>query len=237
MDEAAPDRTPSRQQAYLARFKRTQERVDTHHPVPRVGDEGVAFDPLVEGNSLRLQPMEPRFAHKFAVSEEDGNPIDAKDREEALHQGDPLGRVGIAGLVQNAPENRHGDAAIGNTEHQKVDVYLAKLPVGAIQRQPSRTITDRDQAHQQSRQVVQVNLKRAEETLQTLVVRIYLGLTPETGGQFSQVDAAHLEQGQQKLRQKADPRTMPRQMFGQHRFEFVDGVVGGSLHWSTYKNI
>lgn len=164
VDEAAPDRTPPRQQVGLAGLERAQKRVNPHHPVPMVGDEGVAFDPLVEGNSLRLQPMEPRFAHEFAVGQQDGDPLRAKDREEALHQSLSLGRVGVARLVEDAPEDRHGDAAIGNTEHQKIEVYPAKLPVGAIHRQPPRAIPDRDQTHQQSRPVVKVDLERAKES-------------------------------------------------------------------------
>ena len=212
-----------------------QERVDTHDPVPVVGDEGVAFDPLVEGNPSRLQPTEPRLAHEFAVGQQDGDPLRAEDREEALHQGLALGGVGVARLARDAPEHRHGDAATGDPQHQEIDVHLAELPVGAIHRQPPRAIADRDQAHQQPRPIVRVDLERAEEALQTLVVRVHLGRAAETGGQFGQVDAAHLEQGQQELREKPDPGAVPRQMFGQHRFEFVDGVVGGSLHWSACK--
>ena len=34
VDEATPDRTPSRQHMRLARFKRTQEHVNPHDPVP-----------------------------------------------------------------------------------------------------------------------------------------------------------------------------------------------------------
>ncbi len=170
VDAAAPDRTPSRQQVRLAGFERTRERVHTHHPVPMVGDEGVALDPLVEGNPLRLQPVEPRFAHEFAVGQQHGDPLRAEDREEALHQRFPLGRVGVARLVQNAPEHRHGDAAIGDTQHQEADVGRAELPVGAIRRQPPRAAADRDQAHQQPRPRVRVDLERAEEALQALVV-------------------------------------------------------------------
>ena len=230
VDEAAPDRPPPRQQVRLAGLERAQERVDPHDPVPVVGDERVAFDALVEGNPLRLQPAEPRLAHEFAVGQQHGDPPRAKDRQEALHQGDALGGVGVARLAQDAPEHRQGDAAIGDPQHQEVDVHRAESPVGAVQGQPPRAVADRDQAHQQPRPRVRVDLERAEEALQALVVRAHLGRAAKTGGQLGQVDAAHLEQGQQELRQKTDPGTMPRQVFRQHGLEFADGVVDGDLH-------
>ena len=72
VDEAAPDRTPPRQQVGLAGFERAQERVDPHDPVPVVGDERVAFDALMKGNPSRLQPPEPGLAHELAVGQQHG---------------------------------------------------------------------------------------------------------------------------------------------------------------------
>ena len=105
----------------------------------------------------------------------------------------------------------------------------------AVQGQPPRAIADRNEPHEQPRPRIRLDLERAEEALQALVVRIHLRCAAKTGGQLGQVDAAHLEQGQKKLRQKTDPGAMPRQMCGQHGLEFADGVVDGGLHWSTCK--
>ncbi|MBK6932875.1 MAG: hypothetical protein IPH12_19200 [Saprospirales bacterium] len=117
-----------------------------------------------------MQPAEPGLADEFAVGQQDGDPPDAKDRKEALHQGHALGGVGIARLAQDAPEHRQGDAAIGDTQHQEINIHRAELPVSAIQRQSPRAVTDRDQAHQQPRPRIRVDLERAEEALQTFVV-------------------------------------------------------------------
>lgn len=43
----------------------------------------------------------------------------AEHLEEALHQGDALGAVGIARLVEDAPEDRHGHAPAGNAEGEE----------------------------------------------------------------------------------------------------------------------
>ncbi len=104
MDKATPDRTSPRQPVDLAGFERPQECVNAHQPIPVVGDERVALDALVEGNLLGLQPAEPRLTHEFTVGQEDGDPPHAKDRQKALHQGDALGGVGVAGLVQHRPK-------------------------------------------------------------------------------------------------------------------------------------
>ena len=213
VDEATPDGPPSRQQVRLAGFERAQERVDPHGPIPVVGDERVALDALVEGNPLLLQPTQPRLTHEFAVGQQHGDSLNAKDGKEALHQGSALGGVGIARLAQDAPKQREGNTPIGDTQHQKIDVHPAKPPVGAIQGQPPRAIAHRNQPHQQPRPGIRFNLKRAEEALQPFVVRSNLGSTAKPGGQFGQVDTTHLEQGQKKLRQKPDPGTMPCQVF------------------------
>lgn len=126
VDEAAPDGSPSRQQVGLAGFERAQERVNPQDPVPVVGDEGVAFDPLVEGNSSRLQPPEPCLAHEFAVGQQHGDPPDAKDGQEALHPGHALGGVGVARLAQDAPKQREGDPPIGDPQHQEIEVHPAR---------------------------------------------------------------------------------------------------------------
>lgn len=235
VNEAAPNRVAPRQPVPLAGFERTPQDLDLQRLVPAIGHQGVAFEALMEGNPSRLQPPAPRLAHDFAVGQQDGDPLHAKDREEALQEGDPLGGVGVAGLVQNTPEHRQSDAAIGDPQHQAVDVHRAERPVRAIQRQAPRAVADRDQAHQQPRPRIRVDLERAEEALQALVVRVHPGRAAKTGGQLGQIDAAHLEQRQQKLRQKTDPGAMPRQMFGQHGLEFADGVMEGGLHWSAFK--
>ncbi len=169
VDEASPDRTPPWQQVSRARFDRAQQGIDPRHPVPMIGNWRVAFDPLMEGDPLRLQPPEPRLAHEFAVGQQDGDPRYAKDRKEALHQGHALGGVAIARLAQDVPGHRQGDAAIGDTQHQEINIHRAELPVSAIQRQSPRAVTGRDQAHPQPCPGIRVDLKRAEEALQTLV--------------------------------------------------------------------
>lgn len=126
VDEAAPDGSPSRQQVGLAGFERAQERVNPQDPVPVVGDEGVALDPLVEGNSSRLQPPGPCLAHEFAVGQQHGDPPDAKDGQEALHPGHALGGVGVARLAQDAPKQREGDPPIGDPQHQEIEVHPAR---------------------------------------------------------------------------------------------------------------
>jgi hypothetical protein len=120
----------------------------------------------------------------------------AEDGEEALHQGDALGGVGVARLVQDATEHRQGDAVAGDAGHEEVDVRLAELPVGAVQRQPPGAVADRADAHRQAGQVVVADLERAEKALQALVVGAHLGLAAEAGGQLGQAGSAHLEQRQ-----------------------------------------
>ncbi len=184
VDEAAPDREPPRQPVGLAGFERTQEYVDPHDPVPMVRDERVALDALVEGNSSCLQPAEPGLADEFAVGQQYGDPPNAKDGEESRHQGDALGGIGVAGFAQDAPEHRERDTAIGQTQHQEIDVHPAERPVGAIQGQPPWAIAHRNPLDQQPCPRIRVDLERAEEALQPLVVRIDPGGTAKTGGQF-----------------------------------------------------
>lgn len=69
------------------------------HPVPAVGDEGVALEALVERDALLLQPAEPRLADELAVGQQRLDLGDAEDLEEALHQRDALGGAGVARLV------------------------------------------------------------------------------------------------------------------------------------------
>ncbi len=59
---------------------------------------------------------------------------------------------------------------------------------------------------------------------------LHLGLAAEPGGEFRQVDAAHLEQGQQEVGEEADPRPVPGQVLGQDGFEFLDGVLRKVSH-------
>lgn len=103
VDEAAPDRALPRQQAGLAGLQRAEQLVETHHPVPTVGDPGVALDALVEWDALLLQPAEPVLADELAVGQQGGDPRRAEDGAEAFHQGDPLGGVEVARLAQDAP--------------------------------------------------------------------------------------------------------------------------------------
>ena len=85
-------------------------------------------------------------------------------------------------------------------------------------------------------QEVRVDLERAEEALQTLVVRIHLGCAPpKPVASSAQLTLRTLNRARRELRQKADSGTLPRQMLGQHRFKFVNRVVGGYLHWSACK--
>lgn len=235
VDEAAPDRTATRQPMALAGRQRAEQLVQAHHSVPGVGRAGVALEALVERNALPLEPAKPVLADQLAVGQQGGDAARAKHLEEALHQGDALWSIGVARLVQHRPEHGQGDAPVGDAEHQNVEVRLAEPPMGTVHRQPPGAVADPNEAHQQPRQGGLIERESAKETLQALVVELDLGRAAEASGQLGQVDAAHLEQGQKELREKPDPGAVPRQMFGQHRFEFVDGVVDGSLHWSTRK--
>jgi hypothetical protein len=171
-----------------------------------------------------LQPAEPVLADELAVGQHGGDFARAEDGEETPHQGDALGGVGVAGLAQDGPEHGQGNAPVGDAEHQEVDVRLAELPVRAVHGQPPGSVADRDEADQQAGQAVVVEVERAEKALQALVMGIDLGLAAEPGRQLRQVDAAHLEQGQQELGEEGDPRPMPGQVFGKDGFEFVSRV-------------
>lgn len=59
LDEAAPDRTPPGQPVRLTGPERAEQLVQARHPVPTVGDAGVALEALVERDALLLQPAEP----------------------------------------------------------------------------------------------------------------------------------------------------------------------------------
>ena len=228
--EAAPDRAAAGQVPAFAGLQRAEQRVEAQHPVPTVGYPGVALEALVERDAPALQPEEPVLADKLAVGQQGGDFGRAEDGKEALHQGDALGGVGVARLAQDRPEHRQGNAPVGDAEHQEVDVRLAELPVRAVHGQPPGAVADRDEADQQAGQAVVVEVERAEEPLQALVVGIDLGLAAEPGRQLRQVDAAHLEQGQQELGEEGDPRPVPGQVFGKDGFEFVSRVFREGSH-------
>ncbi len=119
----------------------------------------------MEGDAVPLQPPKPILADKLAVGQQGGDLVDAEDGQEALHQSDALGSVGIARFVQYRPEQRQRDAAVGHAEHQEVDVGLAELPVCAVHGQPPGVVADRDEAHQQAGQGIRVDLEGTEEAL------------------------------------------------------------------------
>ena len=134
VDEAAPDGTATRQPMALAGRERAEQLVQAHRPVPGVGHAGVALEPLVEGDAVPLQPAEPVLADEFAVGQQGGNPCRAEHLEETFHQGDALGGVRVARLIENPPKDRHGDAPVGDAEHQEVEVRFTEPPVGAVHR-------------------------------------------------------------------------------------------------------
>lgn len=220
VDEAAPHGPPPRQPMALAGLERAEEPVEAHRPIPGVGHAGVALEALVEREALPLQPQEPRRADELPVGQPGGDPARAEDLEEAPHQGDARGGVGVARLVQHRPEHGQRDAPVDDAEHQEGDVGLTELPVRAIHRQPPGAVADGDEAHQQPGQGILVALERAEAALEALVVRFHFGLAAEAGGQLGQADAAHLQPGQQELGEEAAPRSVPRQVFGPDGFEF-----------------
>ena len=125
-------------------FQTAQPRVYTPDPVPRVGDERVAFEAWRAQNALRLPPAEPRRTEACAVGPPAAHPNRTEDGPTALHPGDPRGGVGVARLAQDAPAPRHGDAAIGHPQPQEVEVHWAERPVGAIRRESPPAVTDRD---------------------------------------------------------------------------------------------
>jgi len=168
VDEAPPDGPPPWQRVAFARLERTERPIEAHHPIPGVGDAGVALEPLVKGDALLLQPAEPVLADEFAVSQQGSDPCRAEHLEETFHQGDALGGVGVAGRVEDTPKQWHGDAQVGDAEHQEVDDRLTELLDGAVQRQPPGALADRDQAGEQASQTILVDLEPTEEALQAL---------------------------------------------------------------------
>ena len=79
----------------------------------------------------------------------------------------------------------------------------------ASRHEPSPTGTRRTR---QPGQGVLVDLEAAEEALRALVVGLDLGLAAEAAGQLGEVDAAHLQQSPQELREEAEPRHVPGQV-------------------------
>jgi hypothetical protein len=61
-------------------------------------------------------------------------------------------------------------------------------------------------------------------------------LAAEAGGQLGEADAAHLQQGQQKLGEEVEPCPVPGQVFGQDRFEVLGRVVRDGCHRSPKMN-
>lgn len=132
VNEAAPNGPPPWQRVAFAGLERTEQHVEAHRPVPGVGDEGVALEPLVEGDAVPLQPAEPVLADELAVGQQSGDPAGPESRQEALHQRDAFSGIGVAGLAQHRPEHGQGDAPVGEAEHQKVEVRLAEPPMGTV---------------------------------------------------------------------------------------------------------
>src|SRR4051794_31585948 len=85
-----------------------------------------------------LQPFDPGVADEFAICCQRSHRLIGERRLEDLHQINPLGGIGIARLVEDTPKQWDAHVAMSHAQHQYVQIGLAKLPVGAVNRQMPR---------------------------------------------------------------------------------------------------
>ena len=108
--------------ADLAALKRLKQPMRRHGDVPAVGDARVLLQADAKGNRLALQIAQPVTAHELAIRQQRADARPAKGGQKTLQEGDALGGVGVPPMRQQLPEDRNGNPAISNAQHQNVDV-------------------------------------------------------------------------------------------------------------------
>src|SRR3954454_11390105 len=110
-----------------------------------------------------LQPFDPGVADEFAICCQRSHRLMGERRLEDLHQINPLGGIGIARLVEDTPKQWDAHVAMSHAQHQYVQIGLAKLPVGALNRQMPRLGAQRHSRHHQARNLSLVQPHIAKE--------------------------------------------------------------------------
>jgi hypothetical protein len=154
-----------------------------HAGVLFIPDIHVVLQPQNVRNIVFLQPPDPRVADKLAVPGQAGNLL---IRENAPHPGqqvDSLIRIRVSGLVQHRPEQRHAHAVMDDPEHQDIDMRLAELPVGPVQRQLPRFSRKPRKVNRQPRYMRFVKPHMLEKPHQTPVDGIFLRRAVHVRGQ------------------------------------------------------
>ena len=177
-------------------------------------DLGTPSDADDEVDLVFDEVAKPLLANEFPVAEQDLNLPGFKHFKQPCEQHRALSCRGIAFLAhprcfgQHGPDNRNGDAFVGDGSHQQIDATFAQLPVRSVQCEHELILWQKreDDATQQAL----IDVKMGEETAQASVIRCGLDVWVDHQGKLGQVRCSELDDSDNQRRDAIDARPVPR---------------------------
>lgn len=147
-------------------------------------------DTDIVSNPVVVKPANPLLADKLAVGHKTVDAVMSKKSDESLHDSLAFLPIGIASFVQKAEQQWKGNAFVGDTKGEYIDVELSELPVGTVHTQ-NQTVLNRKQRKDHPCYQVRVQGIVGDESLNAAQIGIMLNRRRHCRSQFVKAHSLH----------------------------------------------